>query len=166
MNDDKDKRIFLLEQRIGKLEALLNKSIARSPQQTGIDRDSRTEILRLMTGLEDRLNRHGDKFNDVCDQIDIHHGDLNKAYEIFGLVDTRLKVLERHDGSHNKMVRSIKAIIDVHDGQIERLLREVMRLDECYYHVFPERLAQDARLLNQLASLTSKPTPDAKPKKG
>ena len=62
-------------------------------------------------------------------------------------------------------IEPLKGIIDVQGDQIDGILRDIMRLDQAYYHVFPERLAPDVRLLDQLDALTSKPKPDANPKK-
>ena len=158
MDEEDKERFLLLEQRVKSLEALLKDNIARTRKQYETDRDNRTEFFTLMKGLEDRLNLHGKKFDDVCDQIDIHHDDLNKAYEIFGLVETRLKILEKHDDEAQAALKPIM------QEQV-RVTRELMRLDDAYYHVFPDRLAQDIRVYDQLAALNIKPLPDANPKK-
>ena len=45
------------------------------------------------------------------------------------------------------------------------LVRQLNKLDEVYYHVFPDRLAQDERFEKQLDALMPKPKGDADPKK-
>jgi len=42
---------------------------------------------------------------------------------------------------------------------------ELIKLKDAYYHVFPERLAQDVKFEKQMDALMAKPSPSADPKK-
>ena len=149
MNEDDKNRFFLLEQKVEKLEALINETIARSASQREQDSRKQTELLELIKLGNDCF---GKDLDFAQEQIQINRDDLSRAYEIFNLVETRLKILEKHDDDARTALKPIM------QEQL-RVTRELMRLDDAYYHVFPDRLAQDIRLLDQLASLTSKPPP-------
>lgn len=49
--------------------------------------------------------------------------------------------------------------------EVLRLHNEFMKLDEVYYHIFPDRFAQDNRVICQIDEIFSKHDPDANPKK-
>jgi len=125
--------------------------------------DARIANLENKLGtLETFLNQRIKRIQDALDQ---NLTDLNGAYKMLELVHTRLSILEKHDDGATVMFKSLKSITDVQNEQIERIDRELMKHDDAYYRVFPERLAPDVRLLDQLAALSPKPHPDAEPKK-
>jgi hypothetical protein len=155
MNGDNDTRIAELEKQIESLKALLDGEIARAANERKENIDKRIEYLGLIKSVNDNL---GKDIGFAEQQIQINRDDLNRAYEIFGLIETRLKLLEKTEDWAKKSLKEVMR-------EQLRVRREMMRYDDAYYHVFPERLAQDVRLLNQLGALTSRPDPDADPEK-
>lgn len=53
-------------------------------------------------------------------------------------------------------IRSLKAIVDSNSDLQSHMQREFMKYDDLYYHIFPDRLAQDVRLASQLDKLNPK----------
>lgn len=60
-----------------------------------------------------------------------------------------------------KTLPRIEKRIDDIVAAIEDLRRRSMRYDIAYYQLFPDRLEQDAKLLDQLDSLVAKSPPDS-----
>jgi ribosomal 50S subunit-associated protein YjgA (DUF615 family) len=154
MNGDNDARIAELEKQIESLKALLDGEIARSAEQRTDLIEKRLELLTLMKGLDDRLAEHIER---------AQKWEQNNR-------DTRIEILQlivrlSKNDDLKPIIEPLKGIVDVHRDQIDGILRDIMRLNDAYYHVFPERLAPDVRLLGQLDALTFKPKPDADPKK-
>jgi hypothetical protein len=155
MNGDSDARIAELEKQIESLKALLDGEIARAAKERMTNIDRRVEYLDIIKSVNDSF---GKDISLAQKHIQINRDDLNRAYEIFGLIETRLKLLEKHDGlAKNSLKKILSEQLRVH--------REMMRFDDAYYHIFPERLPQDIRLFDQLGALTSKPDPDVDPEK-
>jgi hypothetical protein len=76
-------------------------------------------------------------------------------------LEARVQRLEAHDKRDAQSeIKIRKAIIDL-ASDIQYLTQQLAKLDEVYYHVFPERLAQDDRFEKQMDSLTTKPKPNA-----
>jgi hypothetical protein len=133
---------------------LLNEEIARSAEQRTDLIEKRLELLAVIKGVDDGLAEHIERA---------------KRWEQNNR-DTRIEILQlivrlSKNDDLKPFIEPLKGIIDVQGDQIDGILRDIMRLDQAYYHVFPERLAPDVRLLDQLDALTSKPKPDANPKK-
>ena len=67
-----------------------------------------------------------------------------------------------------KLDELCKLLKDIHQREEEKwelAMQHYQRLDEVYYHVFPERLAQDAEVGRQFAALTSRPGSSGERKK-
>lgn len=58
-------------------------------------------------------------------------------------------------------IKILKSMIDALGDEQQRARLETMKYDDAYYHIFPDRLAHDVKLSDQLDGLTSKPPSDA-----
>lgn len=144
-----DERIAELEKQIESLQALLDKEVARSAEERKLGIDTRIEHLKIIKSVNDRLSEHIER----AQRWEEKHRD--DGIEV-------LQLIVRHSDSLCEKAETIKLI-----GKEQLLMRrEFMRLDEVYYHVFPERLSQDIKFLDQLAALGPTPAPDVDPKKG
>jgi hypothetical protein len=82
-------------------------------------------------------------------------------------VDTivRLKTLEMKVESIFQLLKKQKDWAEAESDLLQETRREMQKLAEVYYHVFPDRLEKDVRFEEQLRALNSSANPDAnKPK--
>jgi hypothetical protein len=77
---------------------------------------------------------------------------------LFKLHDLCLKRFEIIERSFNKTTKT-------HADFINDLMLGMQQMQEAYYEVFPDRLAQDNRVLHQLKALRIEPSSDADPDK-
>ncbi|WP_036263135.1 hypothetical protein [Methylocapsa aurea] len=89
-----------------------------------------------------------------------------EIFEKWALLEARCVALNERCDAVPAIVKVLKEIIDAQREELESMRRRMMKYDDAYYHIFPERLAHDVRLLDQLDALTSKPVSDADSKKG
>jgi hypothetical protein len=61
-----------------------------------------------------------------------------------------------------KMVNNHHKLHQIYKDEADDLSRELQKMREVYYHVFPDRLEADARFERQLCGLNSKADPDGK----
>jgi hypothetical protein len=83
--------------------------------------------------------------------------------------------LENNSGKTTELIQLTSKLSDHlcnKDDEIKLLSREqlrvrheMMKYDDAYYNIFPDRLAQDVQVHDQIAALTSKPEPKTDPKK-
>lgn len=151
MSNEIDPRIKQLEDRLTKVESTFTKDVSNLSERISTCADAIQVVAQTLPKTWDGIEKVQE--------------DLDRAYKLLDLEDQRLVTLEKHDALHGEMLGHAKAMIDAHTGLIEDLLCDMMKMREAYYHVFPDRLPQDIRVFDQLDSLTSKPKPDAEPKK-
>ena len=84
---------------------------------------------------------------------------LDLSAKIWGEVQ---KLQERGEGSW-ALHKTAKKLLEFHGERLNGIGLDLARLDEAYYHIFPERLKQDVHLQRQLKALRSKQEPDADP---
>ena len=131
-----------------------------------------TDVNERIAALEARISANSNAIKILSetvlrsmDGVEAHRESLNDVWKYINLAEERFKVLEKHDPCYKSMIEGLRRSVDVHTEQIERLYSQLMRLDDVYYKVFPERLAGDVRFSKQLQSLDLKHSSDAGPKK-
>jgi hypothetical protein len=75
-----------------------------------------------------------------------------------------LKMLQSDQDKLYAIIASQQKIIDAMDELLDDTRRELRKLDQVYYHVFPDRLEQDVRLGEQLRALKIVPGADGEKK--
>jgi hypothetical protein len=108
------------------------------------------KIEKLGAFVNHHINSHEQRFAD----------DNKHLATLLKMVTDAHKRCDGLDGA----IRILKRMVDTHTDEWARMRREKMRCDEAYYHIFPERLAQDVKLSDQLDALTSKASPDGEGK--
>ncbi len=89
-------------------------------------------------------------------------------YRIFkklAIIEAQIFKLFERDKLTTGLMISGEKLRKIQDEHIEILYRDREKLTEVYYQVFPERLAQDLKILKQLDAIKSKAGPDSNPEK-
>jgi hypothetical protein len=76
-----------------------------------------------------------------------------------------LERLQKHEDSNLRIFKNMDEHLNFHGECLADTGLDIIKLFEAYYHVFPERVRQDAQVSKQLAALRSKRTRDAGPVK-
>ncbi len=129
------------------------------------------EIINRFENIERILKAHSSVFNAIdksvtaaWDAIEQLQRRSDNDGQWLDMIEKRLEILLRHDKEHKERYIDVMNRIDKNTAVIAALGSDTMRLNEVYYHVFPERLEQDNRLDRQLNALTAKPLPGAEGK--
>jgi hypothetical protein len=68
--------------------------------------------------------------------------------------------LMKRDDDLFELLRLQKAVTEGEADLLRKTRRELVKLRDVYYHVFPERLAEDVRLLEEQEAVNLKAAPD------
>jgi uncharacterized coiled-coil protein SlyX len=128
-------------------------------------------ILKREVGMdtenENRIKKLENRIAAYDELMPVLFAEVKKFHLGMEIIEERVNDLFRLDGlnwknhrSYNKFYEQIPPVIDSHAVAIEALQRVMLRMEDVYYHIFPERLTQDAKFSEQLAALKIKLVPD------
>ncbi len=155
---------------IKKLEKLENRIIRMEPYMAAPG-ETHSGIVKRVIALEEKAaTAAGEVSSDILERIVTLESQVKKAYVVFEIIDETMRKLNKNEEFLEHKIDKIGKLCALQNERIkylekehdvERLDRDSMRLNQVYYHVFPERLSQDIKLKDQLNALNSKPAPDA-----
>jgi hypothetical protein len=117
-----------------------------------METDERLRSLEeRVVSLESSLaaaNTNTDQLRDLVVRLNVEH-------------QLSITLLQRKMAEWFELLRTQKKWADAESDLLRDTRREMTKLRGAYYHVFPERLAQDVRVEEQIEALNGKPHPDA-----
>jgi hypothetical protein len=90
---------------------------------------------------------------------------IDDLYRLSELHNDWLKIHQDRLENYFDVSKNIKYSVDWHNEAIPELQQATEKGLDVYYHVFPERLGQDAKLREQIKTLMTKRRSDDDPKK-
>ena len=131
-----------------------------------------SEMEARLKNIEESISYFNEIVPLLSKNSTLQSADLNKCIAAINVDSDNIALMDEKIGKlHDAYFRrfdiaekNISTAFDMlknHAELINGLQRGMMQMQEAYYKVFPERLAQDARLTEQLDALTGKPFPGA-----
>jgi hypothetical protein len=88
-----------------------------------------------------------------------------KIFEAISMLEAKQVITDRRFTEILELLKSQHRAAVAESELTQDMHRRLQKLNQVYYHVFPDRLEQDIRLQEQLNALNLKPAPDADPQK-
>jgi hypothetical protein len=134
-----------------------------------MDDETKALIAKLEARIEE-LELNGEfRWKQVKDNFTLAHERIETQRElslkIETLLDKRIGWLEASRDKTDKFSKYLAAEIAKSCDDLVYIDTQIERLDQVYYHVFPDRLVQDALVRRQISKLDSKTVPDDKSQK-
>jgi hypothetical protein len=135
-----------------------------------MDEEIEKRLAALEAKIADMKAEEAFHFDQIKKNFSIAHERMEDqrktSHKIHELMWGEIKKLQEREEGSFALHKAAKDSSTAQHDMLHQVSRDISKLYDVYYHIFPERLKQDVQLQRQLDALKSKQNPGADPKEG